>query len=88
LALLRAAEEEADKVKVLVPPPGAAMLVGVKLAVTPLDNPLTDNATEALNPFTRAVVKMMCTELPRPKLTLVALGVSVKLGVKTVRLRV
>lgn len=88
LAPARVAEEDADKVRVVVPPPGAEMLVGAKLAVTPLDSPLTEKATEALKPFTRAVVKVMCPEAPRATLMLVAAGVSVKLGVRTVRLMV
>ena len=86
--MLAAAVEAAASVKVLVPLPGAAMLVGAKLAVTPLGRPLIDNATAELNPFTKAVVRVMCVEALRAKLTLVVEGVSVKPGVNTVRLRV
>jgi len=82
------AVEVADNVNVLLPFPGAAMLVGAKLAVTPVGSPLIDKATTALNPFTRVVVNVMGIEPPGATLALVALGVNVKLGVSTVRLRV
>ena len=36
--------------RTLLPDPGAARLVGVKAAVTPLGNPVTEKATAALNP--------------------------------------
>jgi hypothetical protein len=79
-----AVPEAADSFKVLLPLPGAAMLEGAKLAVTPCGSPLTDNATAELNPFSTAVVKAIGIELPGATLALVALGVSVKLGVTTV----
>ena len=88
VALVAVAVEDAVKVKVLAPPPGAAMLVGEKLAVTPLESPLIDNPTDELNPFTRPVARLRWAELPRPTLMLVALGDKVKLGVNTVKPRV
>jgi hypothetical protein len=81
-----AAVEPAASVKVLRPLPGAAMLVGAKLAVTPLGAPLTDSVITELNPFAKAVVKVMGVEPPGATLALVTLGVKVKLGVNTVRL--
>lgn len=79
-----AVPEATDNVKVLFPLPGAAMLVGAKLAVTPCGSPLMDNATAELNPFNPAVVRVIGVELPGATLALVALAVSVKLGVATV----
>lgn len=82
-----AAVAATDRVKVLLPLPGQAMPVGVKLAVTPPGSPLIDNATAEVNPLTRAVVRVIGVEPPGATLALVALGVSVKLaGGKTVRL--
>jgi len=82
-----AAVEAAFSVNVLLPLPDAAMLVGAKLAVTPVGNPLIDKATAEVNPFTRAVVNVMGIEPPGATLALVALGVSVKLeACKMVRL--
>jgi hypothetical protein len=51
-----AAVEPAASVKTLLPLPGAAMLVGAKLAVTPLGAPLTDRVMAELNPDPLAVV--------------------------------
>jgi hypothetical protein len=79
-------EEEAS-VKVLVPRPGAAMLVGEKLAVTPLGTPLIDNATAELNPVPPAAVTVIGTDPPRATLALVTLNDSVK-APERVRLRV
>jgi hypothetical protein len=36
--------------RTLLPDPGEARLVGVKAAITPLGNPVTEKATAALNP--------------------------------------
>jgi len=69
-----------------VPLPGDAMLVGVKPAVTPFGSPVSDKAIADLNPFTGVVVSVIVFDPPAVTLALVALGVSVKLGVKTVRL--
>lgn len=80
--------EAAANVRVVLPLPGAAMLVGAKVAVIPLGTPVIENATAELNPFTSPVVRVRCVEAPWATAMLVALGVSVKLGVKTVRLSV
>jgi len=69
---------------VLLPFPGAAMLVGAKRAVTPESIPLADRATAELKPFVVAAVSVIDVEPPRATLALVALGVSVKLGTTTV----
>ena len=74
-----------DIFRVLAPLPGDAILAGVKLAVTPFGNPLTDNAIADLKPFTEAVVRVIGSEPPAAMLTLEAVDVSVKLGTKTVR---
>jgi hypothetical protein len=80
--------EATTSFKVLVPLPGDAMLLGVKLAVTPFGSPLTDKAMADLNPFPPAVVRVNGTEPPGATLALEALDASVKLGVNTVRLSV
>ncbi len=81
------AVELADNFRVLLPLPGAAMLVGAKLAVTPAGSPLADNAIPELNPFPPAVVKVIETDPPRATLAVVTLDDNVKLPI-TVRLRV
>ena len=86
VAVLAAAAEDAVSVKVLAPLPGAAMLAGAKLAVTPLGRLLIDNAMAELNPFANAVVRVMWVEPLRATLALVGLGVKVNPGVGTVRL--
>jgi hypothetical protein len=73
----------AASVKVLLPLPGAAMLGGTKLAVTPLGSPLTDNATADWNPFSPAVDSLIGVVLPDTTVALAALGVNVKLGATT-----
>ncbi len=80
--------EAAASLSVLLPLPGAARLEGAKVAVIPTGAPLTDSAIAELNPFTRAVVKVICAEPPRATVALVVLGDSVNPGVNTVRLRV
>ena len=70
----------AARVNVLLPLPGAAMLVGERPAVTPLGSPLTDNATADLNPLNAAVVSVMGAVPPVEAVTVEALGASVKLG--------
>ena len=70
-------------VSLLVPLPGAAMLVGENVAVMPFGNPLMENAIAELNPFTALVVKVT-NGWPldvRP-----ALAVNVKLGLDTCKL--
>lgn len=65
---------------VLVPLPGARMLGGAKLDVTPAGGPLTDKATADWNPFSAAVDITTAVEAPGTTVALVALGVSVKAG--------
>lgn len=77
--------EAAVSVKVLLPLPGAAMLVGAKLAVTPGGSPATDKATAELNPVPPVVVSVIGMDPPGATLALVAPGVSVKLGAAAVR---
>jgi hypothetical protein len=73
------------KVSVLPPLPGDAMLAGENTAVTPFGNPLVVSATAALNPLCPAVVKVRVAGVPAFSVLDVAFGVSVKLGVVTVR---
>jgi hypothetical protein len=56
--------EPTDSVKVLLPLPGDAMLVGAKRAVTPLGSPATARAMAALNPAPPAVVTVTGAEPP------------------------
>lgn len=66
-----------------MPPPGAAMLDGEKIAVTPAGNPVAERVTEDLNPFDPAVVMLKEAELPPVTVALVALRVRVRLGITT-----
>ena len=78
--MLAPAEEPAEIVSVLLPLPGAAMLVGTKLAVTRLGRPPMDNATVELKAPTLVLVSVKATELPALTLALEALGVKLKLA--------
>jgi hypothetical protein len=62
------------------PDPGAAMLVGLKLAVTPVGRPLADNEIAALKPPEIAAVTVDCPEPPAATVTAVGLSESEKLG--------
>ena len=87
--LLEDALAAAVRVKVVLPLPGEAMLVGAKVAVTPDGSPLMDNATAELKPFATVVVIVTGVEPPGATLPLVALDESVKLGAgETVRVTV
>jgi hypothetical protein len=55
---------DAVKVSVELPLPGAAKLVGLKLAVTPVGSPDTDNDTAELNPPLTVVETVALPELP------------------------
>ena len=68
-------------VKVDVPEPGAAMEVGLKLAVTLLGRPLADKATAELKPPETAVVIFDVPLLPCATETEVGEAEMVKLGV-------
>ena len=78
------AVDAALNVTVLAPFPGDAILVGAKVAVTPEGNPVADNATADLKPPRAVVVTVTEAELPAVTDTVVAPGVSVKLGTVTV----
>jgi hypothetical protein len=80
------AVEPAFTVSVLVPFPDVT-LVGEKVAVIPGGTPVTANATAELNPFDGATVITTDAELPTLTPTPVGLGVSVKLGALTARVR-
>src|SRR5882724_9835083 len=54
----------AVNLRVELPVPGAAMEVGVKLAVTPVGMPVADNDTAELKPPVPAVETVVVTELP------------------------
>jgi hypothetical protein len=54
----------AVRVSVALPLPGAAMEVGLKLAVTPVGNPEAESDTDELNPPLIAVVIVVLPELP------------------------
>ena len=69
-----------DNVKVLLPLPGAAMLVGAKVAVSPFGSPLTHNAMAELNPFRPVVVRVILVDPPAEMLALAALEDREKLG--------
>lgn len=80
------AEASADKVKLLLPVPGAAMLLWLKLAVTPVGTSLTEKYTVESNPVPAVVVNVMGTDPPGARLALAALDARVKLGFATVRM--
>lgn len=67
--------------------PGAAMLEGAKVAVTPGGIPLAASDTAELNPVPPAVVRVTAVEAPGARLRLMLGAVSVNVGVKTVRPR-
>ena len=54
----------AEKVRVELPLPGAAMEAGLKLAVTPAGNPDTDNEIVELNPPLMPVETVVAPEFP------------------------
>ena len=68
-------------VSVDVPEPGAAIDAGLKVAVTPVGNPLADNATAELNPPETAVVIVELPLLPCTTETAVGDADIVKAGV-------
>jgi hypothetical protein len=76
------------RVKVLAPLPGAAMVCGLKLAVTPLGAPDTDTASAALNPPVAREVSVTVAFPPGRSDTVLALAVRVKPGTLTVILAV
>lgn len=81
------AVESADRVSALLPLPGAGMLDRAQVAETPAGSPDAENDIDELKPAPGAVVKVIGSEPPGPRLPLVALDDSVKTG-KTVKLNV
>jgi hypothetical protein len=60
-----AAFAAAEKVRTLVPDPGAPMLDGAKVAVTPVGRAVVENVTAELNPPTRLLIERFTVpELP------------------------
>lgn len=72
------------RVRVETPLPGDATDVGLKLAVTPVGNPDTENATADLNPPKAAVVNLTVPFALEVAVTLVAPAASEKPGTLTV----
>ena len=72
-----------------LPPPGAAIVLGLKLTVVPLGAPLAVRLIALLNPPLTVVVIVEVPELPCATLTDVGEAMSVKLGAAvTVRVTV
>jgi hypothetical protein len=71
--------DAAESVNVEDPDPGAAMLVGLKAAVTPVGRPLADNEIAELKPPAIAAVTMDCPDPPGATVTAVGLSESEKL---------
>jgi hypothetical protein len=73
----------AESVRVELPPPGAAMEAGLKLAVTPAGNPEADNATAELNPPLTVVEIVELPDVPCVTETVAGEALIVKFGVAT-----
>jgi hypothetical protein len=71
----------AEKVTVELPLPGAAMEVGLKVAVTPAGNPEADNETAELKPPLTVVETVELPELPCVTDTLAGAALTAKSGV-------
>jgi hypothetical protein len=56
------------------------MLVGAKLALTPVGMPMADRATADLKPFSAAVARVMVEELPGAIVAVITEGVRVNMG--------
>jgi len=56
--------EATFSISVLLPVPGAGMLVGVKVAVTPAESPVNERAIANLNPLTGAVSPRLASNHP------------------------
>jgi len=69
---------------VLAPLPGAAMLPGTKLAVTPAGNPATDSPTAELNAPLPSVETVTGADEPAVQLPLGEFNLSVNAGTVTV----
>ncbi len=75
---------EAAKVSVLVPAPGAAILAGAKLAVTPDGSPAAESVTAELNPPDGVTVRLAGAVPPRAMLTVDGAAASARVGVGAV----
>jgi hypothetical protein len=71
----------AERVRVELPLPGAAMLPGLKLAVTPEGRPEADNEIAELKPPLTEVEMVLVPELPWATDKLVGEALRLKLGV-------
>jgi hypothetical protein len=71
----------AERVRVELPLPGAAMLPGLKLAVTPEGRPEADNEIAELKPPLTKVEMVLVPELPWATDKLVGEALRLKLGV-------
>lgn len=70
----------AVNVSVELPLPGAAIDVGLKLAVTPLGSPDMESATDELNPLETEVEIVLAPELPCVTVKLVGEALRAKSG--------
>jgi hypothetical protein len=82
------AEVVADSFIWVVPAPGAASVAGVKLAVTPVGRPVTENATAELKPPTTVVWTWTVVVPPSFRVAAVAAGLTVKFGTESAKLAV
>jgi hypothetical protein len=73
-------------VSVLLPFPGAAMLVGANFAVAPFGNPVTASVIADLNPLIALAFKVSVVAPPDVTVALAAVAVSAKVGTTTVKL--
>ena len=71
----------AEKVRVELPPPGALIEAGLKLAVTPVGKPEAEREIAELNPPVTAVEIVVLPELPWVTYKLVGEALNVKSGV-------
>ena len=78
----------AEKVRVELPLPGAAIEAGLKVAVTPEGNPDADNDTAELNPPLTVVEIVLLPELPCTTERLAGEAVMLKSGCVTVSVMV
>lgn len=70
----------AEKVRVELPPPGAAIDVGLKVAVTPVGSPEAESETAELKPPLTVVEIVLLRELPWATDRLVGEALKAKFG--------
>lgn len=73
----------AEKVRVELPPPGAAMEAGLKLAVTPAGNPVAESETAELKPPLTVVEIADVPEEPWVTLSVAGVAITLKSAVGT-----